>query len=187
MHGGQRTTATNSTFNLYFSGHLNVVRIMDLLLDKFGIANATHVLVTGTSAGGIGTFLNVDYIQTRLPNASVKGAPNAGWFFPSDPEGLPTGSGFPQDFADFAAKQPSVWDNSSDVLWAGYTLPACAVGMLAAGKPPWFCGSISNLYPYIKAPLLVVENQVRILCLVMTESVSRLRVQSARSRVSVEV
>jgi hypothetical protein len=118
------------------------------------------VLVTGGSAGGIGTFLNVDYIQTRLPHAIVKGAPNAGWFFPSDPTTLPTGAGYPQLYADFVAGNPSVWDNSTDVLWDAYPIPECAASMVAAGRAAWYCGSIHNAYPFIKAPLMVIENQV---------------------------
>ena len=38
------------------------------------------MLLTGGSAGGVGTFLNVDWLAKALPQAVVKGAPNAGWW-----------------------------------------------------------------------------------------------------------
>jgi hypothetical protein len=134
---------------------------MDLLLSSsaFGIVNATRVLVTGGSAGGIGTFLNIDYIQQRLPSAVVKGAPNAGWFFPGDPNSPPSGCGFPVTFDDWVSGKPTPWTNETDILWDAFDPPECAVPTVASGLPAWFCGSVHNLYPHIKAPLLVVENQ----------------------------
>jgi hypothetical protein len=54
---------------------------------------AMHVLLSGGSAGGIGTLYNVDYLAAQLPAATVKAAPNAGWFFPYDHLSPPHGLG----------------------------------------------------------------------------------------------
>lgn len=56
--------------------------IVEDLVANYGLGDATHVMLTGSSAGGLGTFHNVDLLAERLPNAVVKGAPVAGWFFP---------------------------------------------------------------------------------------------------------
>ena len=69
-----------------FSGHLNVKLIIEQLQRTgHGFAAATSVLVGGGSAGGMGAFVNVDYIQEQAPRATVKAAPNPGWLFPGDP------------------------------------------------------------------------------------------------------
>ena len=62
------------TFNGYFSGHINVVAVVEHLLRRPGteLAAATDVLLSGDSAGGMGTFHNIDWLADRLPWASVK-------------------------------------------------------------------------------------------------------------------
>ena len=47
--------------------------------------SAAHVLLTGGSAGGIGTLLNIDWARDQFPSSTVvKGAPMGGWFVPGD-------------------------------------------------------------------------------------------------------
>ena len=99
FHAGQRTGPSADTWNYWFDGHLNVQRVISDLKAKHGLGNATHVLVSGESAGGIGLFVNIDYIASLLPDDTVvKGAPQAGWFFPEDPVATPKGAGFPLTF-----------------------------------------------------------------------------------------
>ena len=45
-----------------------------------GLADAATVVLTGASAGGIGVWINVDHLQSRLPHARVIGAPIAGFY-----------------------------------------------------------------------------------------------------------
>lgn len=41
----------------------------------------TQVLVTGCSAGGLSTYLHLDYVRKKVPtNIKVKGVPDAGYF-----------------------------------------------------------------------------------------------------------
>ena len=71
------------------------------LKQQHGLATAKKVLLTGGSAGGIGTFKNVDWLASQLPGAVVKGAPEAGWFFPAAlPADLPNIYA-PADWAHF--------------------------------------------------------------------------------------
>jgi hypothetical protein len=48
-----------------------------------------YALLTGESAGGFGTWANIDWfaqtLRRQFPNVIVKGAPIAGWFFPGEP------------------------------------------------------------------------------------------------------
>lgn len=103
VHSGQISKATKDTFNLYFSGHLNVVSILNALINKDetlanansnvknDLANAEYILISGSSAGGMGTFGNIDFIADYIRQRSgnnydivIKGAPIGGWFFPGN-------------------------------------------------------------------------------------------------------
>ena len=157
-HAGQRTGPSAATWNYWFDGHLNVQRVIADLKAKHGLGSATHVLVSGASAGGIGLFVNIDYIASLLPSdAVIKGAPQAGWFFPEDPVATPKGAGLPLNFSakeiTHSTSLPS--DDSIQTLQDRYVNPAC----LAAQPNASYCVSVHNQYPHIKTPLFVVENQ----------------------------
>ena len=163
-HAGTRTTASAETWGLYFSGHLGLRHALDRLKRNNGLGAAnSSVLLTGQSAGAVGTFLNADYVQAQLPNATVKAAPNAGWFFPGDDRALPHGVGIAINFADWTAtpQRFTDWSNASGAaeLWDSYVPPACKSAMVAKGLDPRFCMSVHNLYQYISVPVLVLENQ----------------------------
>lgn len=74
LHAGQRTEANDDTFGLYFSGHHVLVATLDEM-DKAAnsLKDATDIIVSGTSAGGIGVWMNVDYVAKRYPKARVTG------------------------------------------------------------------------------------------------------------------
>jgi hypothetical protein len=83
VHAGQRTEVVNASLPFYFAGHRIVSTVLDSLLNTTGIASAANVLLSGSSAGGYGTFFNADYVASRLPGVgAVRAAPQAGWFFP---------------------------------------------------------------------------------------------------------
>ena len=42
-------------------------------------------MLSGGSAGGLSTYLGLDYVAERLPNASVVGMPVAGYFLDHEP------------------------------------------------------------------------------------------------------
>ena len=70
---------------LWFRGIKNLDASIDWAL-RHGLADATEVVVTGVSAGGLSTFLHVDRIAQRVRKASrvarveVRGAPVVGYF-----------------------------------------------------------------------------------------------------------
>jgi hypothetical protein len=65
----------NKTFA--FAGHLHLSQVVDFVLDRY---TPTEVILTGGSAGGVGAFVNADWMASRLP-ASTKFAamPMAGF------------------------------------------------------------------------------------------------------------
>ena len=78
-HVGTRTNATAETFGFYFQGHLNLGRVLERLRSDHGLGDGARVLLTGQSAGAIGTFKNADFVQDKLgllglSNATVKAA-----------------------------------------------------------------------------------------------------------------
>jgi hypothetical protein len=167
QHSGNNTAPTAASWNLIFDGHANFAAIIDELEAKHGLGAAKSVLLTGGSAGGIGTFVNADFLADRLPQATVKAAPDAGWFFPAAlPADLPDVYA-PSDWAHFAAGthgNPNSENNSLPAfvfgeLWSSRGLfPAACVADQKPGEW-WACSSVHTLYKYIKTPLFVIESQ----------------------------
>ena len=161
-HKGNRSTADAGSWNLYFQGHSSFVNIIATLKSQHGLNSATHVVLTGDSAGGVGTFANVDWLQTALPSAVVKGAPNAGWFFPgslaSDQPKYPNDP--PSDWAHFSKNESGGRINSTfELVVSQLWEPIVNVECVAVEANPFDCGSVHVAYKYIKAPMFVVENQ----------------------------
>ena len=68
--GDLSAPATAGDQKLFFRGH----RILDVVLDSFlssGLSKAKTLIVNGCSAGGLSTYLHLDYIRSRVP-ATVK-------------------------------------------------------------------------------------------------------------------
>ena len=82
-HRGNNTEPTSESWGLIFDGHANFARIVKDLQEHHGLSAATHVMLTGGSAGAIGALWNVDHLADQLPSATVKAAPESGWFFPA--------------------------------------------------------------------------------------------------------
>lgn len=66
---------------IFYRGHRILKETLDDLLNNFGMLNATDVLMTGCSAGGLTTFLHADRIQSWLnPNTKFGAVPDSGFF-----------------------------------------------------------------------------------------------------------
>jgi len=67
--------------NIYFRGIMNLDRSLDLLFAKYHLANASLLVLTGGSAGGLSTFLHLDHVKSRMPATTrVVGEPVCGFF-----------------------------------------------------------------------------------------------------------
>jgi hypothetical protein len=70
--------------NLYFRGHNVTIGQLDSLNNLYGLFNATDIIVTGQSAGGLATFLWTNYIVERASkNTRVISLPDSGIFLDS--------------------------------------------------------------------------------------------------------
>eukprot|EP01084_Bolivina_argentea_P259618 438109_1 len=170
--GGQRLTPSTNpdTWGFYFSGHLvfeHIIQYLAYNISTGSLLDAQYILLTGGSAGGMGTFGNIDWLCTEMKkigkykdNITVKAAPIAGWFFPGNVTDEPLDPMMPpNDYPHWVANENGGegHNDSIVVLYDGYLLPNC---VQALGKEnAWHCGSVHNAYPYIEAPIFVLENK----------------------------
>jgi len=145
VHSGQKNTTTWN--ELYFSGYLTVRAVFNQLINQNGLKGATQVLLSGSSAGGIGTFVHANGLFDLLPNALVKAEPQGGWFFPNVTYYANWKNGTFVQLPD-----PTI-----NALWDGYLDPACVKDH--PGNLSSLCGTIDVAYSYVRAPLFVSENK----------------------------
>lgn len=81
LHSGQVISPSEDNWNLYFSGHHVLTATLDNLDKLYHLKEATEIILFGVSAGGIGVWMNVDYIAQRYPKARVTAATVAGHYF----------------------------------------------------------------------------------------------------------
>ena len=65
-----------------FTGHLYLSQVLDHLEEVSHGAKASEFILTGGSAGGVGTFVNADYVGARpsLASAKYRAMPQGGFF-----------------------------------------------------------------------------------------------------------
>ena len=88
---GDTWTGTNTResgpgrYDLYFSGHNMVEETLEYMAATYGIGgNHTELLLSGASAGGIGTNNNCDFVAEKYPDLKVSCSPQSGLFFPEN-------------------------------------------------------------------------------------------------------
>ena len=161
-HLGRRHEDLHESFGMYFDGRMNFEAIVNKLIDEHGMGNAANILLTGTSAGGIGAFHNVDWLAEQVPDANVKAISEAGWFYPRSVEGEdPSDYSPPSDYSHFAAgTQGNVeidrLDTVSNPMWKVIPDPACAMN---EKEHPELCTMLDGIYRYIKSPVFAVQSQ----------------------------
>jgi len=157
---GTRTTASAETFGLYFSGHLHLVNIFGELKKEYPtvFGSASRVLFAGSSAGGIGTIHNIDWVRDFFPSSTVvKGAPLGGWFVPGDAPDQPNAAFPPSQWPDWSMGKVTPWGVAGGEydVWSPYHNPGCAQAFPPNGSS---CISASAAYQYIKTPMYIMEN-----------------------------
>jgi hypothetical protein len=79
-YAGSSSTTVNGT-TLFFSGAAILDTFIDALLSTGNLANGGRLIVGGTSAGGLATYLHIDHFRKRMPaSVTVVGMPDAGFF-----------------------------------------------------------------------------------------------------------
>eukprot|EP00036_Acanthoecidae_sp_10tr_P009142 CAMPEP_0182918216 /NCGR_PEP_ID=MMETSP0105_2-20130417/1957_1 /TAXON_ID=81532 ORGANISM="Acanthoeca-like sp., Strain 10tr" /NCGR_SAMPLE_ID=MMETSP0105_2 /ASSEMBLY_ACC=CAM_ASM_000205 /LENGTH=466 /DNA_ID=CAMNT_0025055277 /DNA_START=11 /DNA_END=1411 /DNA_ORIENTATION=+ len=172
-HVGNQSAATPATFGLWFTGAANLRAIVNDLQARRGMTPTAQVLLSGESAGAMGTFQMADWVASWLPpTAVVKAAPVSGWFMPAE-TGDFNGSAPdrrisrlpPSNYANFTAGRIGPWDNASTIaedqlfsrLWNPLRVPGCTAALPA--NLAYLCRTMDSAYSYIKTPLFVIQNQ----------------------------
>jgi O-palmitoleoyl-L-serine hydrolase len=144
LWSGDRESSTE-TGGYEFRGRRIVQSVVSDLQSKSvggGISSAQSVLLCGTSAGGTGVMIHLDWLATKLPRAQVRGLNDAGWI----PESLPDIPGYPS-LNGFVQSAIRLWNGKPDV--------SCA----QANPGNRHLCYLSTVYPYLKTPLLLQESQ----------------------------
>lgn len=88
---GNRDSALNTTGTpLYLRGRRILDSVLSTLFEKYGLGNATDVLLAGCSSGGLAAYLHADYVgevlKKRIPSTlqRYKVAPISGFFLDHD-------------------------------------------------------------------------------------------------------
>lgn len=154
LHSGQVTEPSDATWGLYFSGHLILDAILDDLDKLYNLKEATDIILFGFSAGGIGVWMNVDYLQKRYPNAYVSALTLAGhYFYATYYEGEHhTESGTMADFRE------SAWPTTYS-LYQAFVDESCQEDMIKQSRSPGECMLSNNSFPYIEADSFVIQSQ----------------------------
>jgi len=147
-HTGMRKEAMES--GLYTAGHLILVGILEHLRNTTMLSSATHVLVSGESAGGIGTFSNADFFSSEFPSAVVKASPQSGLYFPANLRIYPEWLLWPE-----GPPAPPIMTAYVTAFWKSYVDSSCAAAHPLEAHQCW---DASFLYPYVETPLFVAQN-----------------------------
>ena len=144
MHSGRRRTPDAALGGFHFAGHNLIVGSLQHLRNSSGV-EPTTVLVTGSSAGGIGALLHADFFSRWWSRASVKVSPACGFFYAgvssvTDWEGNRTTPAANLGFID---------------AWKPYIDEGCAA---ATGGDVAACTDAHFALPHLRTPLFLREN-----------------------------
>lgn len=83
FHQGNNKSPINyKDRQLYFRGAVNTRSHIKWANNKYNLAQAERIVVSGSSAGGMATYLWVDYFRTLVPNPKVVyGVADSGIFY----------------------------------------------------------------------------------------------------------
>eukprot|EP00040_Diaphanoeca_grandis_P039537 m.259357 g.259357 ORF g.259357 m.259357 type:complete len:423 (+) comp37936_c0_seq1:238-1506(+) len=151
------------TYNgtLYVRGRLILKSVIDVALHQWGLDETLEqVVLTGCSAGGTGTYFNVDFVNTYIQSQLKHSKPfktrafgNAGWFMDTNSATWDgdAWNGIPgiQRYADQALYSYAALST---------TLNAQCIKAYAPINESWKCAMSQYLYPFIETPTLVLQS-----------------------------
>eukprot|EP00040_Diaphanoeca_grandis_P042186 m.264358 g.264358 ORF g.264358 m.264358 type:complete len:503 (-) comp55724_c0_seq1:411-1919(-) len=128
---------------LFYRGKRVREAVVSYLLDQRDMASAENVVISGTSAGGLGVYLNIDAIRDQIPeNVRVRGLASAGFFLDYD-------TNFPTQMIALAKEQ-----NSSGALSI-----SCKQKMMAKNLSVENCIFPENFVEYLKTPVFALQSR----------------------------
>jgi len=154
LRSGQRTTPSEETWGLYFSGHLLFEDVLNDLDLKHNLSEATEIIIQGVSAGGIGSWMHADYIQERYPSAKVTLLSICGfYFYATFYEGA--NHTLATNMSDF---RESGIENIYN-LYNAFVDESCKDAYENAGQNPSACMLANNSYPYVSVDSYIVQSE----------------------------
>ena len=147
----------------YFQGHMIIEQLLDQVI---GDAVVDELILTGCSAGGMGTFYNCDYVAAKFNESKVRCRPEAGYFglpiatYPSFTAGTKEkpaqmhhlGSGWSFSINPWSLESPESKACQAASSSPTDDCPAMQKGInVCCALPPY-------IYPYIQTPMFVSEN-----------------------------
>lgn len=148
--GRNMTVETERGRQLYFRGNYILEAVIDTLIKKHGLSQASDLVVGGDSAGGLATYLHIDKWAAAVPSSVFVAA-------------LPDG-GF---FLDWLATKPSGAVNTYSFelrsifhvfnATAGVNR-ACVAAYSSAGGDPANCFFAENVVTFIRTPLFALQS-----------------------------
>jgi len=88
--GNNDTITTVGNDKLYWRGKINLQAYLDDLSKNHGLQKGTDYVISGCSAGGLATYLHVDWWKMVLPATSfIRGLPDSGYFLDYDSTNAP--------------------------------------------------------------------------------------------------
>lgn len=154
LHLGMQTAANSD--DVRFAGHHIIEAVLSTAAYNLGLRNATDVLFTGESAGGIGCFAHADFVSSFV-NGTTNGrgktvaAPIGGFYFSNE---WPYTSIYPSPINYIP------WTYADLEMYARYWdawLPVSCRERL--GKMAHTCIFAQTSYQTISTPLFVIEAQ----------------------------
>lgn len=150
---GTSTHRRPQSLGFYFSGRNCLQATMLHLQQTAGLGGASQLVLSGTSAGGIGVFNNCDWFAGRFPDARVRCVPQAGQFFAANTH------------AEWQERLgwENVTMNEIAGLYVGTMFNAsmdqsCVADHETKGLPAVLCWDVGTVLPYITTPTFVVQN-----------------------------
>ena len=148
VYRGTRASS-NATDHLYFYGREIVKAVKDSLANNFNLKSADVAILAGSSAGGLGTWMNCDeFFDGVSKSTDARCVVDSGawipWWFP--PESC---------LVDTLA-----WMREWIKLQGLEFDPKCTDKLSKDDKFPIRCALLSSAYSYVKRPLFIMEHQI---------------------------
>lgn len=80
--GNNKSPVQYKDSKLYFRGSVNTRSHLKYIDTKYNLSNAQRIIVSGSSAGGIATYIWLSYVKSLVPHADrVYGIADSGIFY----------------------------------------------------------------------------------------------------------
>ena len=161
---GSCFTSQNSSgdllkMGLHFRGRSNFERTIDILENRFEFAKAKKVVLYGGSAGGLSTFLHVDYVADRLNAAASRNAPSLEYTSNAVVVGRPV-AGFFISEENFNPSIPSYAEQVKyGVQMFNSTLSLNTKCLSTYPGEEWKCWMVHYMAPFVRQRMFIVQSR----------------------------